>query len=47
MSYTHQEKPLGIAHAIDLTEEFVGDGDFIVFLGDNYLNDGISGLYSI
>ena len=47
ISYTYQEKPLGIAHAIRLTEEFAGDDNFIVFLGDNYLNDGISGLYSI
>lgn len=46
ISYTYQEKPLGIAHAIGLTKEFVGDDDFIVFLGDNYLNDGIIGLYN-
>lgn len=45
ISYTYQEKPLGIAHAIGLTREFVGKDDFIVFLGDNYLNDGISTLY--
>lgn len=45
ISYTYQEKPLGIAHAIGLTRNFVEDSDFIVFLGDNYLNDGISSLY--
>ena len=45
ISYTYQEKPLGIAHAIGLTRDFVGDDDFIVFLGDNYLNDGISSLF--
>ena len=45
ISYTYQDRPLGIAHAIGLTKEFVGDDDFIVFLGDNYLNDGISSLY--
>ena len=45
ITYTHQEKPLGIAHAISLTRDFVGNEDFIVFLGDNYLNDGISSLY--
>ena len=45
ISYTYQEKPLGIAHAIGLTREFVGDEDFIVFLGDNYLNEGITSLY--
>ena len=45
ITYTYQEKPLGIAHAIGLTKEFVGDDDFIVFLGDNYLSDGIAPLY--
>jgi glucose-1-phosphate thymidylyltransferase len=45
ISYTYQEKPLGIAHAISLTKEFVDGEEFIVFLGDNYLNDGISTLY--
>lgn len=45
ISYTYQEKPLGIAHAIGLTKEFVGDDDLIVFLGDNHLNNGISTLY--
>lgn len=45
ITYTYQEKPLGIAHAIGMTRNFVGDDDFIVFLGDNYLNEGISSLY--
>lgn len=45
ISYTYQDQPLGIAHAIGLTHEFVGNDDFIVFLGDNYLQDGISKLY--
>ena len=45
ISYTYQEKPFGIAHAIGLARDFVGDDDFIVFLGDNYLNDGITSLY--
>ena len=46
ISYTYQEKPLGIAQAIGLTKDFVGNDDFIVYLGDNYLNDGISSLYA-
>ena len=45
ITYTYQEKPLGIAHAIGLTRDFVGNDNFIVFLGDNYLNDGISSIY--
>jgi glucose-1-phosphate thymidylyltransferase len=45
ITYTYQEKPLGIAHAIGLTRDFVGNDNFIVFLGDNFLQDGISSLY--
>ena len=44
ISYTFQEKPLGIAHAIGLTKEFVGDDDFVVVLGDNYFQNGFSAL---
>ncbi|WP_010917157.1 glucose-1-phosphate thymidylyltransferase [Thermoplasma volcanium] len=45
ISYTYQPEPLGIAHAIGLTKAFVGNDDFVVFLGDNYLQNGISNLY--
>ena len=45
ITYTYQEKPLGIAQAIGLTQSFVKDDSFIVYLGDNYLQDGISKLY--
>ncbi len=44
ITYTYQEKPLGIAHAILLTEHFIGDDDFIVFLGDNFLQNGLKKL---
>ncbi|MGP6293802.1 glucose-1-phosphate thymidylyltransferase [Caldiplasma sukawensis] len=44
VSYTYQERPLGIAHAIWLCKNFVGNDDFIVFLGDNYLNNGLGEL---
>ena len=45
ISYTYQEKPVGIAHAIGLTKEFVQNDKFVVFLGDNYIQEGISKLY--
>ena len=45
ISYTYQDQPLGIAHAIGLVKDFVRNDDFVVFLGDNYLQDGISKLY--
>lgn len=44
ISYTFQGKPAGIAQAIGLAREFVGDDDFIVVLGDNYFHGGFSQL---
>ncbi len=40
--YVEQDKPSGIAHAVGLTESFVGKSNFIVYLGDNLLKGGIS-----
>ena len=40
ITYTLQGEPLGIAHAIGITREFVGDEDFVVVLGDNYFQNG-------
>jgi glucose-1-phosphate thymidylyltransferase len=42
VSYVYQEKPAGIAHAVGLTEDFVKDSAFVVYLGDNVLKGGIS-----
>ncbi|MDA8142937.1 MAG: glucose-1-phosphate thymidylyltransferase [Thermoplasmatales archaeon] len=44
ISYTFQEKPLGIAHAIGLVRDFVDDDDFVVVLGDNYFQNGLMSL---
>lgn len=40
ISYTFQGKPKGIAHAIGMVEDFVGEEDFVVVLGDNYFQNG-------
>ena len=42
IQYIEQGKPLGIAHAIGLTEEFVGNAKFVVLLGDNLLEGNIN-----
>jgi glucose-1-phosphate thymidylyltransferase len=42
LSYTIQEKPLGIAHAIWVGREFAGDEDVAVILGDNIIGDNIT-----
>jgi glucose-1-phosphate thymidylyltransferase len=42
ITYVYQGQPLGIAHAVGLCEEFVGDEPFVVYLGDNILRGGIA-----
>ena len=41
ITYIYQGKPLGIAHAVSLCRDFVGEDPFIVYLGDNMLQNGI------
>ncbi len=45
ISYVHQGKPLGIAHAVYLCRDFVQDDSFIVYLGDNLLQNGIKAYF--
>lgn len=44
ITYIYQGEPKGIAHAVGLAEDFVGDEPFVVYLGDNILLGGIGGL---
>jgi glucose-1-phosphate thymidylyltransferase len=41
ITYVEQEYPKGIAHAIDLCKNFVGQEKFLVFLGDNIIQKSI------
>ena len=41
ISYIHQGRPKGIAHAIRLCKKFVGNEKFVVYLGDNVLRKNI------
>ncbi|MFD4028786.1 glucose-1-phosphate thymidylyltransferase [Streptomyces sp. NPDC058576] len=41
VTYIEQEKPLGLAHGVLLAREFLGDDDFTMYLGDNFIVDGI------
>ena len=43
LTYIVQDSPKGIAHAINLCKDFVGDEKFVVFLGDNIIQKSISG----
>ena len=42
ITYVNQESPRGIAHAINLCKEFIGNDKFVVFLGDNIIKKSIS-----
>ncbi|MEV7545703.1 glucose-1-phosphate thymidylyltransferase [Streptomyces sp. NPDC089915] len=44
VTYLRQERPLGLAHAVLTAREWLGDEDFVMFLGDNFLIDGITSL---
>jgi len=41
VAYIQQEAPLGIAHGIKISRDFIGDERFVLFLGDNFIRDGI------
>ena len=42
ITYVNQDYPRGIAHAINLCKEFIGNDKFVVFLGDNIIKKNIS-----
>ena len=44
ISYIEQDEPKGIAHAINLCKNFVGNEKFLVFLGDNIIQKSISNI---
>ena len=41
VTYIRQEAPLGLAHCVFIAREFLGDDDFVMYLGDNLLLEGI------
>ncbi|MCQ6552882.1 glucose-1-phosphate thymidylyltransferase [Streptomyces sp. C10-9-1] len=44
VTYIPQERPLGLAHAVRIARDFLADEDFVMYLGDNFIVGGISGL---
>jgi glucose-1-phosphate thymidylyltransferase len=42
VTYLPQDAPLGLAHAVLIAEEFLGDSPFVMYLGDNLLKEGIA-----
>ncbi len=41
VQYIEQDAPRGIAHGIKIARSFLGDDKFVLFLGDNFIRDGI------
>ena len=43
VTYIQQDEPLGLAHAVLVSRRFLGDDDFVMYLGDNLLLEGLGG----
>lgn len=42
--YIEQPAPLGLAHAVKVSKEFLGEDNFVMYLGDNLVKNGIVSL---
>jgi glucose-1-phosphate thymidylyltransferase len=43
VTYIRQEAPLGLAHAVKISQDYMGEDPFVMYLGDNLLSGGIRG----
>lgn len=41
VTYIEQDAPRGLAHAVKISQSFIGNDPFVMYLGDNLLNRGI------
>src|SRR6266699_2056991 len=44
VTYIRQDAPLGLAHAVLISRDYLGDDDFVMYLGDNFIIGGIAAL---
>ena len=46
-TYIRQQAPLGLAHAVLVARDFLAADDFVMYLGDNFIVGGITGLWQV
>jgi glucose-1-phosphate thymidylyltransferase len=44
VTYLRQDAPRGLAHGVIIAREFLGDDDFVMYLGDNFIVGGITAI---
>ena len=44
VTYIRQEAPRGLAHAVLIARRYLGDDNFVMYLGDNFILGGIAWL---
>lgn len=44
VTYIRQEVPLGLAHAVKISQDFLANESFVMYLGDNIIKQGIKSL---
>jgi glucose-1-phosphate thymidylyltransferase len=42
VTYVEQESPLGLAHAVKISQDYMAGEPFVMYLGDNLIKDGIA-----
>ena len=42
VTYIRQDAPRGLAHCVLIARDFLGDDDFVMYLGDNLLGEGVT-----
>ena len=42
VTYIEQDAPRGLAHAVKISQDFIGQDPFVMYLGDNLLDKGIT-----
>jgi glucose-1-phosphate thymidylyltransferase len=43
VTYIEQPDPRGLAHAVKISKDYIGDDSFVMYLGDNMLREGVRG----